>query len=170
MNRYAGFLRAVNVGGTGKLLMTDLVAMCVDAGFSNIKTYIASGNVVFSTNMSGADAKVALEDKLEQYAGKKVPVFVRSAQELASVFEANPFAEKPAKFTVAIFLDVAPPVDFINEATGVNGEEIAPGRREIYVHYGNGMGRSKLKIPAAQHGTARNMNTIAKMVKMALDA
>jgi uncharacterized protein (DUF1697 family) len=52
---------------------------------------------------------------------------------------------------------------------GKADEEMRLGAREIYVHYGAGMGRSKLKIPAAKHGTARNMNTIAKLVSMAFE-
>ncbi len=50
MPRYVALLRAVNVGGTGKLPMTELKAMCVDEGFGDVQTYIASGNVVFSSS------------------------------------------------------------------------------------------------------------------------
>ncbi len=71
--------------------------------------------------------------------------------------------------TVAIFLDKAPPADALAGIRGQNKEEVRLGRREIYVHYGDGMGTSKLVIPAAKTGTARNMNTIATLAKMAAE-
>jgi uncharacterized protein (DUF1697 family) len=52
---------------------------------------------------------------------------------------------------------------------GQKDEEIKLGRREIYVRYGDGMGQSKLVIPAAMIGTARNINTIATLAKMAAE-
>jgi uncharacterized protein (DUF1697 family) len=68
---------------------------------------------------------------------------------------------------VAIFLDERPPKGALKTITGQAEEEVALGTREIYVHYGAGMGRSKLKIPAAKKGTARNMNTVAKLAEWA---
>ena len=86
---------------------------------------------------------------------------------LAAVLKANPFPKAAANRTVAIFLDDPPPVDTIDFIAGRNGEGVELGLREIYVHYGDGMGTSKLRIPAAKAGTARNMNTIAKLAEMA---
>jgi uncharacterized protein (DUF1697 family) len=68
---------------------------------------------------------------------------------------------------VAIFLDEAPPKDAVSQAKNVADERMALGRREIYVHYPSGQGRSKLRIPAAAAGTARNMNTVAKLAELA---
>jgi len=59
-----------------------------------------------------------------------------------------------------------PPKDTLAAVRGQKDEKIKPGKREIYVHYGEGMGTSKLVIPAAKTGTARNMNTVAALVKM----
>ena len=169
MTRYVALLRAVNVGGAGKVAMTELKTMCVDAGFDHVQTYIASGNVVFESKASSRRVKSELEARLLAYAGKPVVVFVRTANEMQAVLNRNPFPEKPANFTVAIFLDNPPPPDALDRATGKADEEMRLGSREIYVHYGAGMGRSKLKIPAATHGTARNMRTIAKLVDMTLE-
>ena len=69
---YVALLRAVNVGGTGKLPMSELRAMCEKAGFANARTYIASGNVVFAASESEAAVKRVLERALETYAGKSV--------------------------------------------------------------------------------------------------
>lgn len=169
MAKYIALLRAVNVGGTGKLSMTDLKAMCLEAGFAKVQTYIASGNVVFEAKDPPTKVKSALEARLFAYAGKPVGVLVRTASEMKAVLEGNPFKNRPPNFTVAIFLDGKPESDALDRAVGKADEEMRLGEKEIYVHYGPGMGRSKLKIPAAREGTARNMNTIAKLVSMALE-
>ena len=167
MPTFIALLRAVNVGGTGKLPMTDLTRLCSKAGFDNVQTYIASGNVVFDCDKPAAEIKTALEAGLRRYAGKPVGVVVRTGPEMAAVLEANPFREAPPNRAVAIFLDAAPPKDALDKISGQQDEKVALGRREIYVWYGDGMARSKLRIPAAAQGTARNMNTVAKLAAMA---
>ena len=170
MAAYVALLRAVNVGGTGKLPMTELQAMCEKAGFLKVKTYIASGNVVFTSKLSEAKVKATLESSLAKYAGKPVGVMVRTGAEMAAVLEANPFPDAATNRTLAIFLDAKPPADALKNITGQKDEEVRLGVREIYVHYGEGMASSKLKIPAAKAGTARNMNTVAKLAEMVLAA
>ncbi|MBW7963802.1 DUF1697 domain-containing protein [Bradyrhizobium sp. BR 10261] len=169
MTAFVALLRAVNVGGTGKLPMTELKAMCEELGFGAVHTYIASGNVVFTSRKSESTIKAALEKRLHAYAGAPVGVLVRSAAEMAGVLANNPFPKMAPNRTVAIFLDKAPAADTIAGIRGQKDEEIRLGRREIYVHYGDGMGTSKLVIPAAKAGTARNMNTIATLAKMAAE-
>jgi uncharacterized protein (DUF1697 family) len=165
MTTYAAFLRAVNVGGTGKLPMAELRAMCQSVGFSNVRTYIASGNVLFESKLPERSVKAKLERCLETYAGKPVGVLVRTGAELAAVLAGNPFKPAAPNRTVAIFLDTPPPADTLTRVSGQQTEEIALGTREIYVYYGEGMAHSKLNIPAAKTGTARNMNTVAKLVE-----
>jgi uncharacterized protein (DUF1697 family) len=167
MTSYIALLRAVNVGGTGKLPMTELKAMCEQAGFVEVKTYIASGNVVFQSKKSEAQVKKLLEASLAAYAGKPVGVMVRTAAEMAAVLAANPFPEAPRNRTVAIFLDEHPLANALEAATGQRGEEMRLGLREIYVLYGQGMADSRLKIPVAKNGTARNINTVATLAEMA---
>ncbi len=167
MTAFIALLRAINVGGTGKLPMTDLKAMCEAAGFNAVRTYIASGNVVFESPRAEAEVKATLEKALHAYAGKPVGVVVRNGAEMAQVLAANPFPKAAPNRVMAIFLDAAPPADALEHASGMQNEEFALGTREIYVHYGDGMARSKLKIPAAKAGTARNINTIAKLAEMA---
>lgn len=168
---FVALLRAVNVGGTGKLPMQELKAMCEKLGFAKVQTYIASGNVVFQSAKSEKAVKVALEDALQKYAGKPVGVMVRTASEMEKALLANPFPSAPPSKTVAIFLDESPPRDTLKTITGSAGEEVRLGQREIYVYYPESvhMARSKLKIPAAKNGTARNMNTVAKLAKMAAE-
>jgi uncharacterized protein (DUF1697 family) len=167
MAKYVALLRAVNVGGTGKLPMADLKAMCEEAGFAHVQTYIASGNVVFESKASEAKVKAALERRLHAYAGKPIGVVVRTAAEIAAVVKANPFPKASPTQAVAIFLDKPPPADALKHASGANDETMRLGKREIFVHFPSGQGRSKLRIPAAKTGTARNMNTIAKLAELA---
>ncbi|MEO8747992.1 MAG: DUF1697 domain-containing protein [Rhodanobacter sp.] len=166
MTTYVALLRAVNVGGTGKLPMSGLRAMCEAAGFEHVRTYIASGNVVFESASSARQVKDALQAAMQEFAGSLVDVHVRTGPEMQAVLGANPFPDAAPNRTVAIFLDQAPPADTLDGISGRRDEQIALGKREIYVHYGAEMGQSKLKIRAAKTGTARNMNTVAKLVEM----
>jgi uncharacterized protein (DUF1697 family) len=166
---WVALLRAVNVGGTGKLAMSELKAMCDELGFAWAKTYIASGNVVFTSRKSETAIKAALEQRLEAYAGKTVGVLIRTAEEMAQVLADNPFPKLAPNRTMALFLDRAPAADALKDVRGQKDEKIRLGRREFYIHYGEGMGSSKLVIPAAKAGTARNMNTVATLAKMAAE-
>ncbi len=130
---FVALLRAVNVGGTGKLPMSDLKALCEKAGFAKVRTYIASGNVVFASRVAEAQVKATLEAALDTYAGKPVGVIVRTAAEMAEVLASNPFPDAQPNRTVAIFLDEPPMVDALERITGKNGEEVRLGGREIDV-------------------------------------
>jgi len=167
MTSFIALLRAVNVGGTGKLPMSDLKELCEELGFGAVRTYIASGNVVFESRKSEAAVKAALEKRLEAYAGKPVGVVVRTAEEMAQVLSDNPFPKAPPNRTMAVFLDRAPPTDALAGIRGQKDEEIRLGRREIYIHYPHGMAKTKLVVPAAKAGTARNINTVATLARMA---
>jgi len=167
MVSFVGLLRAVNVGGTGKLAMTDLKAICEAAGFSSVRTYIASGNVVFGSGRGQPEAKAALEAGLRAYAGKPIRAILRTAHEMAGIVQRNPFPNSPPNHVMTIFLDNPPsPTDLDSVAGRGENEELRLGSREIYVRYGGGMANSKLRIPAANAGTARNMNTVAKLAAM----
>ncbi|MEZ0472285.1 DUF1697 domain-containing protein [Luteimonas salinilitoris] len=167
MKTWIVLLRAVNVGGTGKLPMAELRALCEDAGFARVRTYIASGNVVLRSASTARQVQETLQDALARHAGRQVGVLVRSTAEMRQVLADNPFPKAAPNRVVAIFLDRAPPADALETVSGRKGEQLALGRREIYVHYGDGMADSKLKIPAAKTGTARNINTIIRLLEMA---
>jgi uncharacterized protein (DUF1697 family) len=168
MTACVALLRAVNVGGTGKLTMAELKSLCEAIGFAAVRTYIASGNVVFQTAMNAAEAAAALEARLHSYAGKPVGVLVRDAAAMAAIVAGNPFPEAPGNRVAVIFLDAPATAAMLDAATGrADDEALRLGRREIYVRYGAaGMGRSKLHIPAAKSGTARNINTVAALAAM----
>ena len=147
--------------------MAVLKSMCNDAGFARVETCIASGNAFFEIKAAPTRVKAELEARLLAYAGKPVGVVACTATEMMAVLAANPFSKAEPKYTYAIFPDRRPPRGALDHAVGHSDEEMRLGDREIFVHYRSGMGRSKLKIPAAKIGTARNMNTVAKLAEIA---
>jgi uncharacterized protein (DUF1697 family) len=166
LTTYVALLRAVNVGGTGKLSMADLKALCVELGFGRVQTYISSGNVIFDSGLAADSVKSRLENRLAAHAGKAIGVVVRTAEEMKSVLEGNPFADQEPNRTYAFFLPESLAAEALHGIRGRADEEVRLGKQEIYVYYPSGMGKSKLQIPAAKSGTARNLNTVAKLVDL----
>ncbi len=166
MTGYVALPRAINAGVT--LPMKDLKAIGERCGFKNCRTYIASGNLLFDSDLSEAQVKAKLEAALEAVVGKPVLAIVRSAAELAATVKADPFPEAPRNRVIALFLDAPPPKDFLETVRhqGPDEEIVAVGR-EIFVRYGEGMGQSKLTFPVMKQGTGRNLNTVAKLAEMA---
>lgn len=149
--------------------MADLRNLAEAAGFHDARTYIQSGNLVFSTDGTLSDAKSALEKELANYAQKPVGVIVRTGQEMQDALEANPFPDaEPSKVGV-LFLDDVPQPDTITTAKGQVDEAIVLGKREVYIHFPSGMGRTKLRLTAMSVGTVRNINTVSKLAKMAAE-
>ena len=164
---FIALLRAVNVGGTGKLPMKDLSDLCAKLGFKNPRTYIQSGNVIFESQLAEKAVRAKLEEALTRILGKRADVVVRSAAELQAVLKANPFPHvEPARIGVYFQSDPVSKSQ-VAQAKGPDGEDVRLGKREFYIHFPHGMGRSKLKLPAGV-GTMRNMNTVAKLVALAM--
>jgi uncharacterized protein (DUF1697 family) len=163
---YVALLRGINLGKRN-LKMDELRKVATGRGLESAKTYIASGNLLFRSGQTEKALKDDLEEAIGKHMDAKVGVMIRTAAELSAVLVANPFKTEAANYTVAIFLDEEPPADCAKFAKNVDGERIALGKREIYVHYPRGQGQSRLAIPAAAKGTARNMNTVAKLAELA---
>jgi uncharacterized protein (DUF1697 family) len=171
MNTHIAFLRGINVGGNTMLSMKDLAAICTRTGFENVRTYLNSGNVIFQSPLPEAELQMALETALSGKTGKEIGVVIRSPGDLERVVKGNPFPEAiPSQVGVLL---VAEPVaeDILAEFVIPGREEVVPGGREVYVHYPDGMGRSKLKWPfSLRGGTMRNINTLAKLVGLAAES
>jgi len=164
---FIALLRGINVGGSGLLPMKDLAGLCSGLGFEATRTYIQSGNVTFESRLSEEGIRSSLEKALAKKMGKRIDVMVRTSQEMRSIVKNNPFPDKePAKVTVA-FLGEPPPRDLMKNVIAPGREQVKPGKREVYVYYPDGMGRSKLKLPLnGAAATVRNMNTVAKLVAL----
>jgi len=167
MTSYVALLRAVNVGGTGKLPMADLRAMGVACGFAKCRTFIASGNLLFDSDLDEAAIKAALEPQLGDYAGKQVAVLVRTAEELAAIVAADPFPDAVGSQHMVMFGDARPPGDLVVSARDCRGERIALGRREVYVDYADNIRDTRLKLALDGNWTARNINSVRKLALLA---
>jgi uncharacterized protein (DUF1697 family) len=161
----------VNVGGTGKLPMSDLKKICGQAGFGRIETYIASGNVVFGSKAPPPAVKAELTTRLRSYAGKEVGVIVRTAAEMVKALAANPFGGTDPKRSYVIFLDASPPVDALAQVSGRHDEELRLGRAgnlcllpdrrgQIEAPYSRGEDRHS---PQHQHGRKTGRDRIGSI-------
>jgi uncharacterized protein (DUF1697 family) len=163
---YAALLRGINVGGNSKLAMADLTRLCAREGYQDVKTYIASGNVVFTCAAKEAAVRDALEAALAKHMKRPIAVLVRTAKELAATVAANPFPTAAGNRVLVFFLPDAPPENVLDGVVAPDGEELVVRGRELFVHYPNGMGRSKLKVPLWNTGTSRNFNTVSKLAEL----
>lgn len=147
--------------------MKELVGLCSSLGFHAVRTYIQSGNVIFDSNLSAEEIQSRLQDALALKMRKAIAVIVRTPAEMRSILGRNPFPDQqPAKVGV-VFLASTPPKNVIKNVVAPGGEQVRAGKREIYVYYPDGMGRSKLKLPLqGACTTVRNLNTVAKLVAM----
>jgi len=179
MPRYVALLRAVNVGGR-KVTMKELRETAEGLGYENVRTLIASGNLVFDARKS-SDAKIeaALEAAIEKTFGLFSEVMVRNPEEWSAIIKANPFPKKakddPAHL-VCLVCKEAPDVAAIDahmtkfREKQDKGEQVKVVGREIYIDYGPSIGLSKLTLPRnSAVGTARNWNTMLKLKAMLED-
>ena len=143
--------------------MGTLRAIGEDCGFGNVRTFIASGNLLFCTTQTERQAREAVSARVAAHFGKAIPLFVRNAKELAEVVAANPFTDDKPSRVMAYFLDDEPTQSMIDEARDIRNERLAIGPRAVYVSYGDGIANTRLKIPTIRLGTSRNMNSVTKM-------
>src|SRR4051812_11265364 len=168
-------LRAVNVGGR-KLPMADLRVLCAGLGWTEIATYIQSGNVVFTAPGKPEAIEATLEAAIEKQFGLDVPVIVRSRAEWAKYPSENPFPEaakdEPAK--LHLLLSKRPPANGAAEAIEARakaGEQVREAGGAVWIHYPQGAGTSKLTPSLIDRAigspaTARNFNTVLKLLEM----
>lgn len=166
MPRYAALLRAVNVGGTGKLPMAELREIAARLGFGDVATYIQSGNLVFTSALSATRAKAALETALAARLGKPCAVMIRTAKELQAIDATCPFPDAEPARVLVLFLDTKPAAAVLASVKPPGHERLVAGKREVYIHFPEGMGASKLKIPFADVGTGRNLNTLRALLRL----
>lgn len=170
-----GLFRGINVGGNHLLPMKELKTRLVAAGFADVQTYIASGNVVFRSAKKEAAIAEAIESLVEEGFGFRPPVFVLSLAKLKRILTENPFkdAVHQGKAQHVFFLRQAPTaVDRVLLDSLRQGEEAyAVTDEAVYLYAPEGIGRSKLaeKIGRAVKAeqTARNLNTVEKLREMA---
>ena len=169
--RWAGLLRAVNVGGR-KLTMATLRKSAEDAGFTDVATLLASGNIVFAAEGGERAVRGRLEKAIQADAGFTVEVLLRTRAQLAALLKANPFPDGNGSQVLIALLDGRAPTGLADAmAALVVDEEFVVAGTEVWVHFPSGMGRSKLaaKLPTLVTPTimtGRNLNTVTKLVAL----
>jgi len=166
--QYIGFIRGINVGGNKMLRMDALRATCESLGFTDIKTHLQSGNVIFNTTKKNPASL------LEKALDLDVRVFVRTLPELERIIAGNPAEVRNPSLFLVMFLDDEPTRSARTalEAAHTGPEEIHFAGKELYLYYPNGAGRSKLTNALIERklgmaGSARNWNTVTKLAEMA---
>lgn len=174
MQTFIALIRGINVGGHKKVKMAELKTACEGLGLHEVRTLLQSGNVIFRTARAGR-AKLAAE--IEGVLGVEARVILRSAEELRDAIAANPMKEEaqrgPSHFVV-VFLSERPTEAAMKALRDAYAgpESMQLHGAEIYIHYGEGMGTSKLTNVLIERklgvtGTARNWNTVTKLAAMA---
>jgi uncharacterized protein (DUF1697 family) len=176
MTNFVAMLRGINVGGRSSLPMSDLRRITESCGHADVRTYIQSGNVVFSTPGRPSAAKVATELRRKIAAQTSVDpdIAVRTRAQMEKVVASNPFLADgvdPAHLHVVFLVDDTRPAA-VNELDldRYTPESLVVRGHEVYLHLPNGMGRSKLAADLARKrdavGTARNWRTVTKLAEM----
>ena len=172
MEKYIAFLRGINVGGHKKILMADLKLIFESLGFEKVTTYIQSGNVVFATeNVANLVAKIT--NAIEVKYGFKESILVKKASELEEILSKSPFLVEKLKKSYFILLEEKPSQEYIALTTTFSNsnEEFYITENCVYIYYAQGAGKSKFSNNFFEKklnvtATARNYNTIAKLVEL----
>ena len=172
---WLALLRGINVGGHHKVPMAELRDLVGGLGLTEVRPLIASGNVVFrGPDRVEAELADELAAAIEDRFGFPVPVVLRQRDELEATAADNPFPDAEPKLVHVHFLAEPLPVDLVE---GLDLEDLAPEAavvrgREIVVHYANGSARSTIgpaltrRLGGHDLGTARNWNTVGKLVDL----
>lgn len=171
-------LRGVNIGGHNKIKMDELRALYESLKFADPRTYVQSGNVIFRTKEKNSAALAKkIQDAIERKFGFRPDVILRTVNELRAAIAASPFAAsrglEPGKILVT-FLAGDPGPDARTTLAGLKGypEELHLKGRELYIYFPGGAGKSKLPWSKVEKlvqttGTARNWNSVTKMLEVA---
>jgi len=157
MPTYIALLRAVNLGGYGKLSMAEFRKLLEGLGFGNVQTYIQSGNAVFDAKGSAGKTGAAIAAGLEKLMGARVDVMVRTHEELTRVIAGNPFAEAALRA--------------IQQKYPERRDRFHVAGEHIYFHFPDGAAETKFTGKALERaigaaGTGRNWNTVVKLWEM----
>jgi uncharacterized protein (DUF1697 family) len=169
---YVAFLRGVNLGPNNKISMPALRAMAEDLGYTDVATYINSGNLIISSPKKSAAVEQEISDAIKKTFGRPIDLTVRTPAQLKKILAGNPYPDgNPSQVTVA-FLTKAPPKDSKDKVAAVakDYEPFSFAGQEVYVHYSQGIGRSKLAEKFSDiigvSSTVRNLRTVEKVLAM----
>ena len=173
---YLALLRGINVGGKNKLAMKDLARLFVEAGCSEVRTFIQSGNVLFNAPRNGVKGLPdRITQSIEKLAGFRIPVVLRTKDELGHAIRSNPFVSaEVAEKTLHIYFLAAQPdehaIASLDPKRSLPDLFVVRGR-EVYLQLPNGMARTKLTnayfdSKLSTVSTARNWNTVMQLYEL----
>jgi uncharacterized protein (DUF1697 family) len=168
MGMHVALLRGINVGGGRKVPMAELRAVAQGLGLKRVRTLIASGNLVFDGERSEAE----LEAAVQSHFGFPVDIMVRTAAQWSAYVAANPFpqeAEAAPKFLLLFAgkQGAGEATTAFLAARTVPGEKFAAQGDAVWIHFGDGSGRSKLGSgPKPGLWTGRNWRTVLAIEEM----
>jgi uncharacterized protein (DUF1697 family) len=176
LTAYIAMLRGVNVGGN-PLKMEWLRAACEEIGLRDVRTYVQSGNIVFTSRLGTAAIAQTLKTTVDAQTRLPVSVVIRNAAELAKIVAGNPFLKQKAVDVAKLhvtFLDrtpTKPPFERLDALTGSRDQYRLAGR-EIYLHCPINYGETKLSNTAIEKvlgvgATTRNWKTVTTLHEMA---
>jgi uncharacterized protein (DUF1697 family) len=177
MPMHVALLRGINVGGRKMVAMSELRALLGQQGFSEVRTLLQSGNVVFqSDKLRGPALERLLEDQIEKRFEQPVTCLVRTSSEWKGIIAGNPFpkeAEADPGHLLVMCLKKAPKEQDVESLRqGIKGPETLCAKgKELFIVYPAGVGTSKLthgliERKLGTNGTARNWNTVLKLAAL----
>ncbi|MEJ6401745.1 DUF1697 domain-containing protein [Yoonia sp. 2307UL14-13] len=172
MAKWVAFLRGINVGGHRKVPMMDLRRIVAERlSGQDVCTYIASGNVVFEAEGRADDIAKMLQSGMAEVFGFVVPVLVLNDKMMRGVLDSCPFPRDAGKAVHAYLCHGPPQLDQAGvDAMRAPNEQVAVNGQTVWLYAPDGIGRSKLAAKMERllgvEATARNLNTVAKMVEM----
>lgn len=165
MPRVVALLRGINLGANRRIKMADLREVFTDLGYEDVRTVLASGNVIYTGDTDHAKIERALEARF----GFQVDVILRTMDELHQVVTNCPFNPSDLKKAFVVFLREPP------DTSALEGRDFAPDEwavngHELYTYCPDGMARSELmnELSRARKGptaTVRNMSTVTKLLE-----
>jgi uncharacterized protein (DUF1697 family) len=169
---YVTFLRGVNLGPTNKISMPELRAMAEDLGYTDVATYINSGNLIISSTKNAATVEREISDAIKKTFGRSIDVTVRTPAQLKKILAENPYPDgNPSQVTVA-FLTKTSAADAKEKVAAVakDYEPFTFSGQQVYVNYSKGIGRSKLAEKFSDiigvSSTVRTVRTVEKVLAL----
>lgn len=176
MNTYIALLKGINVGGHKKVPMAELRNLLTNSGLQNVQTYIQSGNIVFQSSAKASEIESKIQNLITEQFGFDVSVIVKTNDELQTIFNASPFSKEKKEKSYFIMLNKIPEPNLVEEVAQITYqiEEIVIKKDCLYFYCPTGYGQTKFNMNTYERklkiiGTARNYNTMVKLLSLSVE-
>lgn len=175
MEKYAVFLRGINVGGNNQVRMSDLKSILLDKQFKDVKTHLNSGNIILSCEYSRNKVIDGIKEIVKSQFKIEVDTIIKNRSEIDRIIKNNPFSDKENDNSKRMVVMLSESIDEAKASQFRNDRKIEENyyhcNNVLYIYYHNGAGRSKftnnyIKKKLNVISTARNWNTMIKIDEM----